>query len=277
MLLKMYTLDRSIYTLALDFLFNLKVPGLTREMIERYFSPFTQYEQPSDLAGIYQRLLESAQNANMKPNVIGGAINGIDRLGIVLEDFDAKTVLKKYGESYEPLLHDIVDRLQPRGEIRKEKRAIWPQYCRTILSAAQFIVQFSSADDFYRYVDVYEQDNRSRASLPLYISYEIHGIGFALACDFLKELGYVNFPKPDVHLRGIFEELGLCDRNADDYTLFKSIIRVAENAGETPYKVDKIFWLIGSGNFYNNQGIGDNGRIGSRKSTFIEFVRKQLQ
>ncbi len=33
---------------------------------------------------------------------------------------------------------------------------------------------------------------------------EINGFGFALSCDFLKELGYEDFPKPDVHLRDIF-------------------------------------------------------------------------
>jgi len=38
---------------------------------------------------------------------------------------------------------------------------------------------------------------------------EIHGIGFALACVFHKELGYLNFGKPVVHIRDIFVDLNL--------------------------------------------------------------------
>ena len=64
---------------------------------------------------------------------------------------------------------------------------------------------------------------------------------------FHKELGYVNFPKPDVHLRDIFTALELCQDGDDDDQLFKAIIRVAGNANVTPYNVDKTFWLIGSG------------------------------
>ena len=79
------------------------------------------------------------------------------------------------------------------------------------------------------------------------LSHEIDGLGFALSCDLLKELGYANFPKPDVHLRDIFTALGLFEDAGDDYQLFKAIVRVAQHAGVTPYNADKAFWLIGSG------------------------------
>ncbi|MFB6273972.1 MAG: hypothetical protein ABEL51_13860, partial [Salinibacter sp.] len=69
--------------------------------------------------------------------------------------------------------------------------------------------------------------------------------GFALACDFLKELGWVAYPKPDVHLNAIFSGLGFSD--GTDYATFKAIVRMAEVLYETAYAVDKLFWLIGSG------------------------------
>ncbi len=50
---------------------------------------------------------------------------------------------------------------------------------------------------------------------------EIFGYGFPLACDFLKEIGYVDYGKPDVHLKNIFCELGLVDEG-DDYKVFKT-------------------------------------------------------
>ena len=45
------------------------------------------------------------------------------------------------------------------------------------------------------------------------ISVKVSGFGFPLAYDFLKELGYTEYKKPDVHLIDIFKGLGLIDRN----------------------------------------------------------------
>jgi hypothetical protein len=65
------------------------------------------------------------------------------------------------------------------------------------LSGAKFLSQFSSADDFYRWVDFFGEDERARSALPMLLPEEIAGFGFALACDFVKELDYENFSKPD--------------------------------------------------------------------------------
>jgi hypothetical protein len=45
----------------------------------------------------------------------------------------------------------------------------------------------------------------------------------------------------------------------------------------TPYNVDKLFWLIGSGNFYEDPHVGNRGRIGSKKKEFIEVAKAQLE
>lgn len=57
------------------------------------------------------------------------------------------------------------------------------------------------------------------------------------------------------------------------YRLFKAIIRVAKNAGVPPYALDKLFWLIGSVNFYDDPEIGS---IGSRQKDSIEFALQEL-
>jgi len=41
------------------------------------------------------------------------------------------------------------------------------------------------------------------------LAYEIYGYGFPLACDFLKELGYNQYGKSDVHINEIFSSLNL--------------------------------------------------------------------
>jgi len=139
------------------------------------------------------------------------------------------------------------------------------------------VEQFSSASDFFGWVDFFDQDDIARASLPMLLSREIEGFGFALSCDFLKEMGYVNFPKADVHLRDIFTSLGLCKDKPGDYQLFKAVIRVAGHAGVSAYNADKAFWLIGSGYFYSDRHIGNQGRAGSRKREFIEYAKPLLE
>ncbi len=269
-------IDRQVYELAKGYLPTLNVAGVTSTLIEKYLNPSGLPPKPTSKNGLYQRILQSAQNANMKSGVIGGSIGGVGKLAPVLSDFDPRAVLEEYGNDWEAILSKVVRRLKPRGQIRRTPRSIWPLYCRTILSAAAFVEQFVSVDDFFRWVEFFDRDARARASLPMLLSHEIGGFGFALACDFLKELGYLDFPKPDVHLRDIFTALGLCHEKDDDYRLFKAVIRVASNAGVTPYNADKAFWIIGSGYFYDDPHIGNNGRIGRRKKEFIEFAKSRI-
>lgn len=120
-------------------------------------------------------------------------------------------------------------------------------------------------------MDHFEKDQIARPALPLLLDREIHGIGFALACDFVKELGCENFGKPDVHVKKVFRALDLSS-GQDDFTVFKDIVRVSRNAGQTPYNVDKIFWLIGSGDFYL-----DGFRIRNHRDGFIWFARPKLK
>ena len=110
----------------------------------------------------------------------------------------------------------------------------------------------------------------TRVALPLLLSREIDGMGFALACDFLKENGYPKFVKPDVHIKKIFQGLGLSDSD-DDYEVFKDVIRFSELVNELPYKVDKLFWLVGSGNLYLS-GI----KIPTNRDYFIEKINRDL-
>lgn len=269
-------IDRQVYELAKGYLPRLGIRGVTQALIEKYLDPLSINRKPASKEELYRRILWSAQEAGMKAGVIGGSIGGVDNLAPVLYYFDPKAVLDNYESNADAVLGQIVKELKPRIHITLGQNSIWTHYCRTIISAAEFIEQFSSADDFYRWIDFFDQDKRSRASLPMLLDHEIEGFGFALSCNFLKELGYVNFPKPDVHLRDIFSALKLCKDGKDQYQLFKAIIRVADNSNVTPYNVDKVFWLIGSGRFYCDPEIGKDGFIGRHKQEFIEFTRLKL-
>jgi len=266
--------DRRSYRLAMEFMLNLDVPGVTESLLNTYLHPDTEAQTTNDIHQLYERLLSTAQNPNMWPIVIGKAIGGFRNFGQVVFNFDPERTLEQY-TSWEQILDQVEEQLQPRGKIRRTSRSIWPKYCMTALSAAEFITKFDSGQDFHEWVRVFDQDARARPALPMLLEREIYGYGFPLACDFLKELGYHNFAKPDVHIKDIFEILTLA-RNRKDYEVFCAVVRIAQAVDDSPYCVDKLFWLIGSGYFYDHPEIGNNGRIGNHKAKFCDYASRKL-
>ena len=105
------------------------------------------------------------------------------------------------------------------------------------------------------------------------MSKEIDGFGFALGCDFLKELGFLNFAKPDVHVKAITKGLKLSIETANDYAVFKDVVRIAAHCDKTPYDVDKLFWLVGSGRFYLHPSIG---HVATDRDGFIQKASRVL-
>lgn len=90
-----------------------------------------------------------------------------------------------------------------------------------------------------------------------------------MACNALKELGYLDYPKPDVHMIDIFESLGLSE--SSPYAVFEAIVKMAEANGVTPYEADKILWLICSGKYYK-----DDIKVKSKKAEFIASAKEYL-
>lgn len=258
-----------LYATAKQFLIRQIPSADAQEILESYLILPDKSNAPVALDELFRRLLDSAQNANMKAGVIGRSIDGIDNLGKALFGFDPVKVKTRYFADPDGLLKDIVKTVKPRGQIRTAARSIWPKYCQTIISSATFLAQFSSKEDFYDWANHLYQDQRSMPALPMILAAEIEGIGYTLACDFLKELGFINYGKPDVQVMEIFAGIGLCSKDARPYQVQKIISQIAEAAHVSAYNVDKLFWLVGSGRFYNHPELGNKGYIGKKKKEFV--------
>lgn len=262
--------DIELYKSAVDFLLSFE--NITKEDLNKHL--LSVHEKPKDLKIIYKGLCESAQNRQMSTRVIGNSIGGIENLKNVLYNFDPHQVAKTYEKNdAETLLKEIKLKLNPSGQFRTTTKSLWPQFCKSIIDSAHFLKSFNTAENFYEWANFFANDARAKPALPLMISTEITGIGFPLACDFLKELGFVEYGKPDVHLKDIFKALKAIDENEksvikQDYATLKTIDRIANANNVTPYAIDKIFWLIGSGNFYST---GKN--IGRQKQNFIDKIK----
>ncbi|MEA4986169.1 hypothetical protein SDC9_36805 [bioreactor metagenome] len=258
---------KELYEFAYNFLLTFE--NVTESILERHLVP--DLIKPKDLNKIYFKLCESAQNRQMSAKVIGQSIGGIENLKKLLFEFDPKRVSEKYKKNESnKLLIDIISTLKPKGQLRTTNRSIWPQFCKSIIDSAYFLNSFDNVIDFYDWADFFIHDKKAKLSLPLLISAEIHGIGFPLACDFLKEIGYIEYSKPDTHLRDIFFALNIVDNYEksiikQDFEILQVVDKIAFENNTTPYAVDKVFWLIGSGNFYSS-----NIKIGGQKQKFID-------
>ncbi len=230
---------------------------------------------------LFERLLISAQNASGKPNIIGRPILGVSNLKEVLLDFSPKSVLENfhYGNAsgkddvVRKILNAIDDKFQNielsrnynrsrKTEVLKEvfeRREVqlnafddrlntWNKFAYTIVDAAIFLQGYERAEDFYGEAD--EMMNSDIHKFAEKIQGQVSGIGYALACDFLKEVG-IDCGKPDVHIKAILEGVTK-QRDLTDQYLQDAMQIIAKEKGTTLFAVDKVFWMIGTTNFSIN-------------------------
>ncbi len=263
--------------------------GLLSEMVKENNIDLSKYLKPEDcktLNGVYERALSTLCNRQgMRNNIkferstqlhknekqstqlkeeIQKRSNQIKGL---LFDFDPAEIKKEYGK--EKGLYSLIDvfntKLSLKKKIDVQKDRQWREFCEGVISIAVFLSEFQDKKAFDAFVNDFQRNKYSREALPMLLDKEISGFGFALACDFLKEVGYDGYPKPDVHLMDVFQKSGLCKRN--DYDVFKTIIEVAGTVGKTPYEVDKRIWLVCSGNFYYDK------KVTGKKNELVEAVQ----
>jgi hypothetical protein len=221
-------------------------------------------ERAQTINQLFERVLISAQNASGKPNIIGRKILGIKNLSDILFCFDPKKVEQEYKADSSALLRKIHEKFPnlklnikyQRTRHSKELQVFsafedplntWNKFSRTILDAAKWLSEFTDAEEFYKEVDKSAEINIDE--FPDKIAKNISGIGYALACDFLKEVG-VDFGKPDVHIKEILQGV-LCapGETLDNKKLQNAMRVIAENRKISLFTVDKVFWLIGTTRF----------------------------
>ena len=228
---------------------------------------------------ILSGMLYSCQNKQEANRVIEGSVaGGWSGLATLLLYFEPDAILAKWSDHTE-LLRELMASGKIEGQRRESKLSRWPQFCKSVLSASRFMTRFPTGADFIAWVETFRTSPDTAAALPLILEKEIHGFGVALACDFLKELGFVEFPKPDVHIRILAEALGISSADSD-YLLMRDIMALKPTLAElgmTPYGLDKLLWLIGSGRFYRIVSEGYELQIGRQRDVFIDRMKRRAK
>lgn len=238
----MKTYRAFVWAEANDYLASRVEMSLVRE-----YMSIPDYQNPTTMPELYQAFINSLCNRQGIPNAIGN----IARLAPVLCGFDHLAIQSRFGSGWEGLFDAIKQCVKPTSRMDKaNNHNYWVIFSTGCLSVAKYLSRFDSVDEFLSYVKEFDANPHTRPALPLLIEYEVFGFRFALACDFLKEIGFVNYSKPDTHITDIFCGLGLSEKSPLD--VFGAVTTMAANVGETPYAVDKLFWLIGSGRLYKH-------------------------
>lgn len=231
---------------------------ISEEQLKEYFNIEKSYKNKED---IFIRILKSIENTPRVYNVINfGKEDREDIFKNILCDYNVELILKKYNE--ETLYEEFCNNFEVSNVDNKNN--LWRRFTKSVITACEFLKEFENAEEFDKYVDSFRG---KEIELPQIISKRIFGLGFALSCDFLKELGYSSYAKPDIHIKDIFVLLNLCENN-DDYVVFNAVIEMARKVNDTPYNIDKMLWLICAGDLYNQ-----NIKLGNHKNEFIERVQ----
>lgn len=242
----------------------------TVSMLDPYFHP--EKKMFFSLDDVLEKFAFHAQNSGFMSGVIQYKKNyQILKQYDVLGSFSVSKLSRMTED-------DLCSLLREKLNVRSEdsKRNCWRKWSNSIIDSARFLSEFSDLKDFNGFIRSYQRHDAMLASLPLYLSARIRGIGFALACDTLKELGYTEYPKPDKHIKDICQAFSLSAN--DDISVFNAIRSMAVDCGETPYRVDKVLWLICSGFFYDGMdGNSDEVKIyPTKKAEFITRTKSEL-
>jgi len=255
-----------VFYCAKQFLNNIiaKYPELNQSVLEKHLEHEAKFDNIIDAN---KRLVQSLSNRNMMASVIN--FKGKEtQLQLILCGYDPQEIINKY-----PTTNSLLDIFKKNFKIKniRSKGNLWRKFSEGIISGSKFMASFKNKEKFDSFIKTFALNKYTKAALPMLLSKEIKGFGLALACDFIKELGYRDYPKPDVHLIKIFSGLGLA-HSTNPYEVYKSIIEMSEVVGEDAYTVDKIFWLISSGRFYLV-----NINTGRNRDEFIRYAKKALK
>jgi len=244
-----------------------------REKLDYYLTEW-QFRKPKNIQELYRNLLETAKNRQGMPQSIGD----VSKLREILFDFNPKEIYNSYN-NWEELFYKIQADYSPPGRMEiSNSRNYWVIYTKSIISTSKFLSRFETLDSFTKYVNQFvTSDNIDlRISLPLLLGEELFGFRFTLACDFIKENVSPKFVKPDVHINDIFKGIGVCQPNDSDFEVFRKLIYFSEIVNKEPYWVDKLFWLVGHKEFYENKKYLKPEKIKTDKNELIRLLNTSI-
>ena len=238
---------------------NRKVINKIEEHHKRFLNlkSFEEFQKeltkPKDFKKLYgegsyfERLFDSLINRTMLPNIFKKGENyekknSRKNISDVLFEYDGLKILKEHKTS-----EKLFKEFQKELKFDNEKNKLAKEVCQGIIDGCNFFKRFEDGKEFKRFLEQITSKKEIMLALPLYLSKEIKGFGFALSCDFLKECGFKDYLKPDTHIIDIFKKIhGV--KNMSQWECYKKFIEFLDCLNEkedkkSAYEIDKILWL----------------------------------
>ena len=225
------------------------IAGLSDADLQKYFYP----EGKATPRGILIRLCSSLQNSGNMRNSIKFMENR-DTIRRVLFNFNISRSASEYSDW--KMIYEAMNKagITDNGD-RSKRETNWDKYCHGLYDGLMFLNSNSGVQQIKNYVKMSELTDEIIEEINQ-ISKNIHGLGFPLACDWLKECGCTWLAKPDIHIKEVMKRVRHVDNieNEDVLRLIFSWSNTINarntNRDITPYIIDKVIWLLCTGNFY---------------------------
>lgn len=259
----------SFYAFSFNYLRSQTQPlidegKLTEQDLLEYTTKTDVHNKDYSLRDALRMLIICLQDYQSMPNVINYHARE-QQINEILFDLDCEQIAEKW--TGETLYHRFCEEFTVSNV--DSPRNSWLKFSRGIVSAAQFMTMFKSKAEFTEFLACFSYNEHTQEALPLLLSAKIFGIQFALACNWIKELGLTEYPKPDIHMIKVFCALGVCKE--DQIECYRAMLKVAQVCNVTAYQLDKVIWLICSGNYYR-QGVTLPGK--KLRDRFIAEIQK---
>lgn len=229
--------------------------GIDGENLEKYYVPEAIYFNQNYL----RRLASSIQNSGMMHNSIKFNGENFEHIRTKLYNFDVEESLKNYS-SYNELYNAFTNFGTMDKGMKNTKETNWERYSKGIFDGLVFLGRENGKEKIEELIKLGEGKEFSKKFIDVIeeIQSRIHGLGFALTCDWLKECGCTWLAKPDIHINEVYKSI-VNKEKFKDYDVMKFMFNWAEilknekvDEKISAYKLDKIIWLNCTGNFYLN-------------------------
>ncbi len=243
-------LYKKLYKKLLDL---ASIIGIDETGLQRYFIP----EGITSSESILVHLCSSLQNSGIMRNSIkfNNTNDQSNRCIIkkVLFDFNAEKSATTYS-NWKCIYNAMLTAGITDNGKKEKKESNWEKYCCGLFDGLQFLTVKNGKNRMKELIATSTLTDKELNEIST-ISKSIHGLGFALTCDWLKECGCTWLAKPDVHISKVVKRIQGCKTLKDTDVIqfvFEWSKAVEENYDKTvtAYKIDKMIWLLCTGNFY---------------------------
>lgn len=220
---------------------------------------------------IVERLCSSLQNSGqMRNSIMFNEKNkeNRDKIKEAVCDYDSAIFFKRYA-NWESLYDSFIKNgLKDNGKNRQVKKEYsnnipltnWEKYAKGLFEGINFLANNNGFEIVKGLIDLTSTINKItdiEINKIKTISNHIPGFGLALTCDWLKECGCTWLVKPDIHIIEVYKHLinSGNDKIKNEELIidmfdYSILIQHEVDKSMTAYKLDKMIWLICTGDFY---------------------------